>query len=485
MHYLIIAMLAFAVSMMGCEGKTGPAGPSGQTGAAGAAGPQGPAGPAGQTGATGPAGPTGETGPAGPKGDTGATGPAGPEGPQGPAGPAGPKGDTGDQGPPGEGIGDIPDGSLAAIHQIKIVRDGDATNKKTLYTAPSFGVTAGPSSANLLVGDETTLAVKATSQDTMAVPVDFTWSSSAPHYATVTDDGMVTAVSAGTTIITASAEGRGIAVKYTVNVSNVVAKIVLSFANAADAGKTFSVGSTIDVTADVRDAGGMEVDGAVIAWHTSDPTVAKVAGGYDATITIEGPGTATITASSGGIDSSVPEGKSAIKVTGAERSPTLYPLNTVQRRIALFQANYDVKIAKSMTSTLGETVINIQVQTRMYKMFTDSVTGREYTDWTEWSIDTAGAAEVTVISRDPTIVKTKMDGARADAAADGNAKFVVIAPQAADGNPRNLDDPMSTNRLRAEMPGTARMTASVTGTDEAISVSEANFTITVTQEPQE
>ena len=37
MHYLIIAVLAFGLSLMGCEGKTGPAGPTGPAGSAGPA----------------------------------------------------------------------------------------------------------------------------------------------------------------------------------------------------------------------------------------------------------------------------------------------------------------------------------------------------------------------------------------------------------------------------------------------------------------
>ena len=128
MHYLIIAVLAFGLSLMGCEGKTGPAGPSGvsgpagPTGQSGATGPQGPAGPKGDKGDTGPAGPKGDTGPAGPKGDTG------------PAGPQGPKGDTGDSGLPT----DIPDLTtiLADIHHIKITRGSN--DKSYFYVAPNF-----------------------------------------------------------------------------------------------------------------------------------------------------------------------------------------------------------------------------------------------------------------------------------------------------------------------------------------------------------
>ncbi len=304
MHYLIIAMLAFAVSMMGCEGKTGPAGPSGQTGAAG---PQGPAGPAGQTGATGPAGPIGETGPAGPKGDMGATGPAGPEGPQGPAGPegpAGPAGPKGDKGDTGEGIGDIPDGTLAAIHTIKIVRDGDETNNKTTYTAPGFG---GMGSVDLLVGDMTTLVATAASQDTLPVPVDFTWSSNAPFYAEVSDDGMVTAKRAGTATILATAEGRGIAVKYMVEVFSAVETITIAVVGGRDIDRTFAAGSTIDVEATVKDKAGNQITGGIdVTWMTDNPAAATVGNGLATTVTIKGEGTAKITAMAGGKTSPIP-----------------------------------------------------------------------------------------------------------------------------------------------------------------------------------
>ena len=104
MHYFIVVLMAFALSMYGCEGKTGPAGPTGSSGQTGAAGPQGPQG---ATGPQGPAGPQGETGaqgpqgPAGPQGETGAQGPQGEKGDTGEQGPQGEKGDTGETGPAG------------------------------------------------------------------------------------------------------------------------------------------------------------------------------------------------------------------------------------------------------------------------------------------------------------------------------------------------------------------------------------------------
>ena len=113
MHYLInssrlsvVFAVAFAIAIIGCEGKTGPAGP---TGPGGAAGPAGPAGPQGATGPQGPAGADGAdgaAGPAGPQGEKGETGETGPAGPQGETGPAGPAGEGG-------GPGDLPEDAIA------------------------------------------------------------------------------------------------------------------------------------------------------------------------------------------------------------------------------------------------------------------------------------------------------------------------------------------------------------------------------------
>ena len=66
----------------GCfnQGANGPAGPTGSQGPEGPAGPTGPQGATGVTGATGPTGPQGPQGIQGPKGDAGPTGPQGPTG---------------------------------------------------------------------------------------------------------------------------------------------------------------------------------------------------------------------------------------------------------------------------------------------------------------------------------------------------------------------------------------------------------------------
>ena len=68
---------------------------------------------------------------------------------------------------------------------------------------PVTGVTLNKTSANLAVGD--TLSLTATVAPTNATNKTVTWSSSNPLVATVSDDGVVTAVGAGEAIITATA----------------------------------------------------------------------------------------------------------------------------------------------------------------------------------------------------------------------------------------------------------------------------------------
>ena len=310
MHYLIIAVLAFALSILGCEGKTGPAGP---TGAAGAAGPQGVAGPAGPVGPTGPAGADGADGP---KGDTGD------QGPKGDPGPKGDKGDRGDQGPKGDpgndaetpGPGDIPGGLLAQIHHIKVVQDGNS-GLVAIWDAPGFGLREKKHSLNLNLAEEdmTSFVAKAASQDGEAIPgVTFTWSSDDPVSASITPDGMLEANRAGDAKITLVVDGRGIKVSFTVNVLAEIKSVVIS-----GGVRVIPVGEKTTLTGKAyseKDGGGVEIKGAKITWASSDDNVASV---KDGVVTGKSAGDADITASSGGVDSKAV----TITVTGGAVRP--------------------------------------------------------------------------------------------------------------------------------------------------------------------
>ena len=299
MHYLIIAVLAFALSMLGCEGKTGPAGP---TGAAGQAGPQGVAGPKGDTGPMGPAGPAGEDGADGADGAPGAPGAQGPKGDKGDTGEQGPKGDKGDPGDSGL-PDDIPDlgNILADIHHIVLIRDDIAKGKAPQWVAPDFkapefkGDSGFP--IRLVKDEETTIMAVAGSQDTNPIPgVEFMWSSDDDDV--VVDGGMITAVNIGSAEITVTAVGRGITITFDVVVQGSVDKIVAT----PKGPHVMSVGGgTIALSA----AATAKVDGANVpievdfTWVSGDDSVVSV-GEDTGVVTAEGVGTTTVHAEAGG-----------------------------------------------------------------------------------------------------------------------------------------------------------------------------------------
>ena len=320
MHYLILFVIAFALSMMGCEGKTGPAGPTGQQGVAG------PQGVAGSTGPQGLAGPQGPEGPQGSQGDTGPAGPQGPEGPQGsqgdtgPAGPEGPAGPAGPQGPPGEGIdaGQVIDsGILSAIHHIKFTQDGNA-KMVAVFDAPDFVLRADPGNnldLTMAVGETTTIVAKAASQDGAVLAVGFDWESNSQ--AITVDGGTITAVEpTADAKITLTAVGRGVEIELDVKVLDRIKRIEIAMPHAYVLPVDGSV--TLSATAYNATKGGDEIEGAQIMFLSSDTNVVSVDGN---TITAEDVGMAEVVATGDGVDS-----KDKVKITVTGTGTLLYAM---------------------------------------------------------------------------------------------------------------------------------------------------------------
>ena len=312
MHYLTIAVLAFGLSLMGCEGKTGPAGPTGAAGVAGPAGPQGstgPAGPAGPAGADGAQGPQGETGPAGPTGPQGETGPAGPTGPQGETGPAGP------QGPPGEaGIPDL--GDVTKLYMIALRVEG---------TDSDFPQNQGK--VTMTTGETLQLVATSKAQNGEKLDVQLVWQSDAVFNISVDQSGLLTANRSGMAKITVTNPVRGISNSVVVTSINAVDKVVLS---ADPSGGRIGIGTDIDLTATVTDKAGDPIEGATVEFSSSSGAVGlpdnkKVVTNASGEAMImamsKNAGNATIKAMSGTKDASV-----SFTVTGDE---TLYRIRVL------------------------------------------------------------------------------------------------------------------------------------------------------------
>jgi len=155
--------------------------------------------------------------------------------------------------------------------------------------APVASVTVTPGSCALVPGGSCTLT--AATLDAAGVALSgrpVTWSAATPAVATVSAAGVVTAVAVGSTVITASAEGRSATA--TVTVTPVpVASVTLTPTSAA-----LRVGGRQPFTATARDAGGTPLAGRPVTWSSSAAAVAVV--DTAGTVSAVAPGAATITA---------------------------------------------------------------------------------------------------------------------------------------------------------------------------------------------
>ncbi|MEW5931484.1 MAG: Ig-like domain-containing protein, partial [Gemmatimonadota bacterium] len=141
-----------------------------------------------------------------------------------------------------------------------------------------------------------------------AVPTAaFAWTSSNPAAATVDAAGVVRAVAAGVSYVTASAGGKTATATVTVDAAAPVQAPVASV-SVAPGSAALVVGGSVLVTASARDAAGNVLTGRAVTWSSSSPAVATVSasgmvtgaavGSATITATVEGKtGTATVTVS--------------------------------------------------------------------------------------------------------------------------------------------------------------------------------------------
>ncbi len=185
----------------------------------------------------------------------------------------------------------------------------------TVSQAPVAAVAVTPTPLSMSVGQTTQLAATLTdSAGNVLNGRTVTWASSNSSVATVSAQGVVTAVVEGTATITATSEGRSGSAAVTV--SNVaVGSVAVTPQNPS-----MVAGSNAQLTVTVRDVNGLIVTGRVVTWSSSNTTVATVS----ATGVVNGiiPGTATITATSEGKSGSTVVTVVPVPVASVVLSPT-------------------------------------------------------------------------------------------------------------------------------------------------------------------
>ena len=196
----------------------------------------------------------------------------------------------------------------------------------TVSLVPVAGVDVTPATSNLVVGQTTRLSARL--RDASGATITgrmISWSSNRSTVATVSSDGLVTAVASGTATITATSEGRSGSA--TINVSARPASAVI----VSPGQVTLFAAQTVQLSALVTDDRGQVLTGQTVSFSTSNSAVATVS--TSGLVTGVSAGSATITATSDAavgtaVVTIVPDPVAAVDITPA--SSSIIAGNTVQ-----------------------------------------------------------------------------------------------------------------------------------------------------------
>ena len=259
-------------------------------------------------------------------------------------------------------------------------------------------ITVTPSSATLMVGETKGFVATALDQDGNAMPgIDIAWSSSDPTVGTIDDDGVFTALVAGTATVTAASGD--IAGTATVTVSD--EEPVLTSLNVTPPRATLAAGDSLKFIVTARDQNGNVMPAGAVAWTSSDPAAGTI--DDDGVFTALAAGTATVTATSGEVAATA-----AVTVIAAEPefgmvvlSPpevTLETGDTLQFEAVAFNSYGETVPAAALTWTSSDPAAGTIDDDGV---FTALAAGT--TTVTAASGDIAGTAVVTVSSDEPVL----------------------------------------------------------------------------------
>lgn len=191
-----------------------------------------------------------------------------------------------------------PTGEVTALRagtaEIKATSEGkEGSATLTVIPPPVATVVVTLASPTITPGNTTTAsAVLSDANGNLLTGRAVAWSSSDVAVATVSDQGVVTAIKAGNASIIAASEGKSGSAPLTV-MPAAIHTITVTIANPA-----LHVGETTQASAVAKDASGNTLTGRPIVWTTSNSEVATV--NAQGVVTAVKVGTATITATSEG-----------------------------------------------------------------------------------------------------------------------------------------------------------------------------------------
>lgn len=175
--------------------------------------------------------------------------------------------------------------------------------KRFAHEAPAAIVLTPTSVSGAIVGDTISLSAAVIGTQGNTLPLTIAWSSSNLAIATVSNFGVVTAVSAGSCVITARVGPAGAPVTNTLNLTVVAARVPTSV-TVTPSTLTMQTGGVTNVYARVLDAAMLELTGQTVTWSSLTPATATVGSDsgdpvHTCQVTAVAAGTVTIRATSG------------------------------------------------------------------------------------------------------------------------------------------------------------------------------------------
>lgn len=206
-----------------------------------------------------------------------------------------------------------------------------------------------PATATRLVGQTVQMSAVLKASDSTVVTGRFVeWSSSALSVATISSTGLVTAIGPGTATIRGTSEGKSATATVTVSL------VPVAVLQVVPSTLTLAAGRTAPLAALPLDSAGTLLGGRSITWTSATPAVATVAA--SGIVTGIAPGTARITAATGGKSASSTVTVTLVPVGRITLAPTTAAIKvgaTLQLTATLRDAAGNVLTNRSLTWQSG------------------------------------------------------------------------------------------------------------------------------------
>src|SRR5256885_15635021 len=223
----------------------------------------------------------------------------------------------------------------------------------TVTTVPVASVAVSPATLSLTAGQ--TGRLTATPKDSAGNALSgrtVSWISGDAGVARVSAAGVVTAVAAGSTTVTATSEGKSGSATITVTT------VPVASVSVTPPSATLAAGQTVQLSATPRDSNGNALAGRPVAWASGDAGVARVSAA--GVVTALAAGSATVTATSEGKSGSATITVTTVPVASVSVTPpsaTLAPGQTVQLSATPRDANGNALAGRPVAWTSGDTTV--------------------------------------------------------------------------------------------------------------------------------